>query len=257
MKWQFCADVHGACDRLRDALDPDLPLALLGDNLNLVDFHTFSGVATRVLKKSDLARILLVLATGGPKKAQNLANRIFFENPERVAAARREITRDYAELASVLPASSVVLHGNVDWPDLLRQAVGERYIDVGKMEVGGVTIGFLSGTGPYPFSMGLPGEGDARAYTEKLWSLGPVDLLCTHFPPDIEGITWDRVARRSEGGGKMLNDYIMETKPRLHLFGHIHNPKVAESRLGETRLVNVGGFRYNGRIHVIDLETLE
>ncbi len=251
--WQFVADVHGASERLRDAADPDFPLALLGDNLNLVDYHDLSGVAAKVLSPDDIARILSTLAEHGPAEALDLAGELFFDHPEKMAHARVEIRRQYEELARVLPPRAVVLHGNVDWPDLLAEAVPDGYADVRVMDVAGVRVGFLSGTGAYPFSMNLPGEETDRHYAEKLWSLGPVDVLCTHFPPAVEGVTFDEVARRDEGGGTMLRDYILETKPRLHLFGHIHNPRVPETRLGSTLLKNVGGFRYHGRVHAIDL----
>lgn len=256
MRWQFVADVHGADEKLSEAIKPDYPLALLGDNLNLVDFHTLSGIAARVLTKADIARILMNLGTRGPKKALKLANEIFFHKPERVAAACVEIAKDYAKLAEALPETAIVLHGNVDWPDLLQQAMGSRYVRAERREVNGIAMGFLSGTGSYPYSMNLPGESSDEVYAEALWSLGEVDVLCTHFPPAIDDLTWDVVAKRNEGGGSMLLDYIHQIRPKLHLFGHIHNPKLTEMHLGPTRLLNVGGFRYHGRIHEIDLEKI-
>ncbi len=246
MPWTICADVHGAHDLLAAERPHNGPLFLLGDNLNLVDFHTLSGVAARVLSKADIGRIVLAIATGGPKKALKLADKLFFRNPEKIARARVEILKDYGELAKILPESARVIHGNVDWPDLLEEALGERYRDVGVEEIDGVRVGFLSGTGSYPYSMHLPGESDDDTYREKLFSLGPVDMLCTHFPPDIDGLTYDVVAKRSEGGSRALLDYLDRYQPRLHLFGHIHNPQVPETKRGNTRLVNVGGFRYNG-----------
>lgn len=253
MRVQVAADVHGACKKLKEAIHPDLPLFLLGDNLNLVDFHTLSGVAAEVLGKKDIARILLALGTGGPKKALGIAKDIFFNDPDCVAHARRVVAREYAELADILPDDCIVLHGNVDYPDLLREALGDRYVDAAVREIEGIRFGLLSGTGYYPYSIDLPGEATDEIYTEKLRTLGEVDVLCTHFPPAVDELTWDTVAKRDEGGGTMIVEYIRETKPGMHLFGHIHNPKVAEARLGETSLVNVGGFRYNGKVHVLEL----
>ena len=253
---QFIADVHGAHDLLKEKLDHTLPLAVLGDNLNLVDFRNLSGVAARVLTPADIGRILLALSTGGPKKAMELANDLFFQNPERVAAAQIEISKDYRQLAEVLPLDALVLHGNVDYPELLSAAIGLRWIEAETRSIDGVKVGFLSGTGSYPYSMHLPGEISDGQYTEKLWSLGNVDVLCTHFPPAVDGLTWDVVAKRDEGGGAMLTDYLRQVKPKLHLFGHIHNPKISELRFESTLLKNVGGFRYHGQVHQIDLERI-
>ncbi len=253
---QFVADVHGAHNRLKQHLDPDQPVFLLGDNLNLIDFHTLSGVAARVLTKTDIAQILMNLGVGGPKKALETANRLFFHHPERVKKAEVEIRKEYKILAEILPENALVTHGNVDYPQLLSEALGERYIDGAVKEINGVRIGMVGGTGSYPYSINLPGEHTDEAYAEKLWSIGKVDILCTHFPPAIDDLTWDTVAKRNEGGGTMVNDYIQQTKPKLHLYGHIHNPKLAQSTLGETTLLNVGGFRYHQRVHHIDLDDL-
>lgn len=254
MRWQFVADVHGAEKKLEALINRKLPLVLLGDNVNLVDFKTLSGIATRVLTKTDIAKILLNLGKGGPKKALDLANKLFFHQPEKIAKAKIEIAKDYKKLAKVLPEESYVLHGNVDWPELLAEAMGEMYVESGVVEVNGLKIGFVSGTGSYPFSMNLPGETTDEIYRERLFSIGAVDILCTHFPARLDGISWDVVAKRDEGGGQMITDYIEEFKPRLHLYGHIHNPKVAETTIGSTKLKNVGGFRYHGKVYEIELD---
>jgi Icc-related predicted phosphoesterase len=258
MQWQVLADVHGAHEKLARLANLSQPIMLLGDNLNLVDFHSLSGIAARVLTKGDVARVLLALSTGGPKKALKLADRLFFKNPERIAHAKVEILKDYNELAALLPQTDCwVLNGNVDWPELLEQALGPRFIRASRIEIDGVRLGLLSGTGSYPYSMRLPGEMSDADYSAALNELGEVDVLCTHFPPAVEGLTWDVVAKRDEGGGAMLTEYLGDVKPALHLFGHIHNPREQVTQFQNTRLVNVGGFRYHGRVWRLDLETLD
>lgn len=256
MRLQVVADVHGDHEALAKRLSPAEGVLLLGDNMNLIDFRTLSGIATRVLSKADVARIILAMATGGAKKGLAIADKLFFKHPAKQKKAREEVGKDYEALAGVLPEEAVVLFGNVDYPDVLQERMGARFIDCEKREIGGRTFGFISGTGAYPFSMNLPGEMTDDAFERRLFSLGRVDVLCSHFPPDVDDLTWDTVAKRSEGGGSMINRYIQETKPALHLFGHIHNPKQAKGFLGETKLVNVGGFRYHHRIHTLSLETL-
>jgi Icc-related predicted phosphoesterase len=36
---------------------------------------------------------------------------------------------------------------------------------------------------------------------------------------------------------------VREVQPRYHLFGHVHQPLVARTRIGRTECVNVGHFR--------------
>lgn len=257
MIWQVLADLHGAHEALQTRVDLTRPLLMLGDNVNLVDFHTLTGVAARVLGKGDIARILLALTTGGPRKAREMADRLFFNNPERIAEAREVVREEYRELAGLLPESFChVLHGNVDWPDLLGEALGARHVHATCVEYAGRRIGLVSGTGSYRNSMKLPGELDDAQYTAALNSIGAVDILCTHFPPALEGLTWDTVAKRDEGGGKMLTEYLGDVKPALHLFGHIHNPRERIANFGPTRLVNVGGFRYHRQVWELDLTDL-
>ena len=68
------------------------------------------------------------------------------------------------------------------------------------------------------------------------WRLIPagVDVLVTHGPPHGYG---DVVYRGERVGCEDLTRHLDRVKPRLHLFGHIHEDK-GEWRRGETRIVN-------------------
>ena len=54
------------------------------------------------------------------------------------------------------------------------------------------------------------------------------------------------LARRMERGSVALLEAIHETRPRLVLFGHVHNPLTRRVRIGRTECVNVGHFRSTG-----------
>jgi Icc-related predicted phosphoesterase len=68
------------------------------------------------------------------------------------------------------------------------------------------------------------------------WQLIPagVDVLVTHGPPHGYG---DVVYRGDRVGCEDLTKHLDRVKPRLHLFGHIHEDK-GEWQRGETRIVN-------------------
>ena len=58
---------------------------------------------------------------------------------------------------------------------------------------------------------------------------------------------------RGDIGSRALLQYVRETQPRYHLFGHVHQPLAARTRIGRTECVNVGHFHGSGRPFVLDL----
>ncbi len=68
------------------------------------------------------------------------------------------------------------------------------------------------------------------------WKLIPegIDVLVTHGPPYGFG---DRVHGGERVGCEDLLRHLARVKPRLHLFGHIHEDR-GEWQLGPTRIVN-------------------
>ncbi len=254
---QVVADIHGAHDLLKRRIDPDLPLLVLGDSLNLLDFRTFDGVLLKVLGKRKLVSILLTFGTRGKKAAIERADRLFFHDENAVLRTREIVQEEYAKLADILPERSYVIHGNVDYPDLLQQAIGEkRTITGGNREIGGRRIGFIAGTPRYHNAMVLPGELPKEQYYEHLAAVEPCEVLLSHFTPRIEDVMFDTVVRKPWGGSRRLVRFCEDHRVALHLFGHVHNPKSRIVEQGPTRFVNVGGFRYNGLIGLLDTETL-
>jgi len=84
-------------------------------------------------------------------------------------------------------------------------------------------------------------------FRAKLEAVGEVDVLCTHIPPAVPELCYDVVARRFEYGSTAILDLVRRVQPRLVLFGHVHQPLVARTRIGRTECVNVGHFRGSGR----------
>ena len=72
---------------------------------------------------------------------------------------------------------------------------------------------------------------------EKLWSQVPsdVDLLVTHCPP--YGIL-DKSNKGKNAGSKALKTISQLRKPKMHIFGHIHEAQ-GTMKIGETLFLNV------------------
>jgi Icc-related predicted phosphoesterase len=101
--------------------------------------------------------------------------------------------------------------------------------------------------------MRTPYEISEIEFAQKVGALGPVDVLFTHIPAAIPELTYDVVARRFEVGSTALLEYMRDVQPRYHLFGHVHQPLVARTRVGRTECINVGHFHGRRRPFVIDL----
>jgi Icc-related predicted phosphoesterase len=119
-------------------------------------------------------------------------------------------------------------------------------------EIGGLRVGFVGGgvadaPSRYPY---LQTEAE---YSAKVAALGPVDILCSHIPPAVPELCYDTVARRFERGSRALLEAISAYSPRFVLFGHVHQPLQARTRIGRTECVNVGHFRETGTPYAVTL----
>jgi Icc-related predicted phosphoesterase len=150
---------------------------------------------------------------------------------------------DYERVFEAMPDGTVVTHGNVDIPELLRDLAppGVRVVDGEVVELAGLRWGIVGGGIQTP--LGTPGERSEEEHAGLLASLGPVDVVGTHAPPRIPWYCYDTVAERFEPGSDGLVAYIVEHRPRYALFGHVHQPLVDRGTIGSTELVNVGHLR--------------
>ena len=124
-------------------------------------------------------------------------------------------------------------------------------VDAGCLEVEGQRWGFVGGGLTSP--MRTPYEISPEEFARKVDALGPVDVLFSHVPPALPELTYDTEARRFEMGSVALLEYVRREQPRYHLFGHVHSPLVARTRIGRTECVNVGHFKGRGHPFAIDL----
>jgi Icc-related predicted phosphoesterase len=96
-----------------------------------------------------------------------------------------------------------------------------------------------------------PNEMSEDEFQAKLDAVGAVDVMCTHIPPAVPELLYDTVARRMEQGSVALLEAIKRTQPRYALFGHVHQPLVRRTRIGNTECLNVGHFRATGAPYVL------
>jgi Icc-related predicted phosphoesterase len=241
------SDLHGATDRLAEAAVGCDTLLVLGDLINVLDYHTMEGILVDIFGREPVAEAAGLRARGRFAEAREVMRR---RSPPDLEVRERflELARaQYATVFDALPGSAFVTYGNVDVPDLLRsfERPGVRVVDGEVGELDGERFGIVGGGLRTP--LGIPGEVDEDEYDAKLRSLGPVDVICTHQPPRIPWLVYDVLGKRFEPGSTGLVGYITEHRPRYSYFGHVHQPLVDRMTIGPTRLVNVGHFRETGR----------
>ncbi|MCE4600850.1 MAG: metallophosphoesterase family protein [Desulfurococcales archaeon] len=140
-------------------------------------------------------------------------------------------------------APAVAVTGNIDNPGVARLLRAKGALLDGRMvEVEGLVFAGIGG---------MEVVGNIR----MLQSLSPssgVDVLVSHHPP--RGVL-DRTFIGLRAGLKELWDIISSLKPRVHVFGHIHESSGFEERDGII-FVNPGPLA-KGRYAVIDYDTGE
>jgi Icc-related predicted phosphoesterase len=167
-----------------------------------------------------------------------------------------ELARAAAWLKAQPHRHKVVVAGNHDWPfaDAPEEARALLGPQIRYLEDSGVAIGGLRFWGsPWQpefngWAFNLP---RGRALAQK-WARIPagVDVLVTHGPPEGLG---DRSSSAGRQGCADLRARVGRVRPRLHLFGHIHEDGGAWERRG-TLFVNATTWECARGASVVDLE---
>ncbi|GBD84645.1 hypothetical protein BMS3Abin02_01039 [bacterium BMS3Abin02] len=243
------SDVHGAFSALARVAQSGEPLLVLGDFINFIDYRTNEGILADVLGTAFVRQMSRYRADGDYAASRSLWKERFGGDATQIRKAiMRAVDVQYAAVRVALDgAEAYATYGNVDWPALLRPALpdGVQFVDGEVIEVEGISIGMVGGGSPTP--LGVPGEVSDDEMERKLDALGPVDVLCTHLPPDIPSLRRDVITGRLEGGSRAVLDYLQTLRPTHHYFGDIHQPQAARWRVGSTICVNVGYFRATQR----------
>lgn len=242
------ADVHGDLDTvLSEAATCDV-LLLLGDLINVIDYENAGGILGDVYGSGAVRRWSSLRAEGRFEESREVLREVSAGKEQELRALFfSKIDEETRRFCADMPTNVVVTFGNVDVPDLIRRYLpeGVRFVDGDVLTFDGLRYGFIGGGLP---KVGIPGEVTLEAYGEKVAALGPVDVLCAHVPPAIEDLTFDVAAGYNEPGSEALLAYIHDHQPSHMYYGHVHRPKLAETTIGATRVVNIGSYyRSTGR----------
>lgn len=147
----------------------------------------------------------------------------------------------------------VVICGNHDFcfqeqPTAARSRLTNAvYLEDTSVTVGGVTV-YGSPWQPWfgGWAFNLPRGPELAA----VWAKIPdrTDILVTHGPP--AGIL-DRTSRGDIAGCKDLLDRVWEVRPRLHVFGHIHEA-AGRADIDDATFVNASSYQGRGGPVVVE-----
>ncbi|MFJ9429863.1 metallophosphoesterase [Streptomyces sp. NPDC101490] len=248
MRVHVVSDVHGNAEALARAGEGADALICLGDLVLFLDYADHGrGIFPDLFGVENADRLVELRTARRFDEARELGRSLWAGlDTDRDTAIETAVRRQYTELFAAFPTPTYATYGNVDiprlWPDFVRP--GTTVLDGERTEIGGLVFGFVGGGLSTP--MRTPYEISDEEYAAKVEALGEVDVLCSHIPPDVPELTYDTVARRFERGSRALLDALRRTRPRYHLFGHVHQPLVRRMRIGATECVNVGHFASTG-----------
>jgi Icc-related predicted phosphoesterase len=254
MRLHVVSDVHGSVEALARAGDGADALVCLGDLVLFVDYADHSrGIFADLFGAANTGRFIELRDARRYEEARQFTGGLWASlgsDPRSIIVDA--VRQQYAALFAAMPTPAYVTYGNVDlpalWPEFRRDGI--TVLDGATARIGGLTFGFVGGGLPTP--MRTPYEVPEPEYAAKLAALGAVDVLCCHIPPALPELTYDVVARRFERGSKASLEAIRATQPRSMLFGHVHQPLYARTRVGRTECVNVGHFQGTGQPYVLE-----
>jgi Icc-related predicted phosphoesterase len=248
------SDIHFATEPLRRVVATGETLLILGDLVNLTDYRTGEGAVADVMGMEFARASATARGAGDYQQMRGLWLDTVGDRIDEIRAAIGEaIDAQYASVSEALEGGhGFVIHGNVDRPGSLERALpsGYEYVHGQTREIEGLRFGFVGGGAATPLQ--AEGEVTDEEMSRLLATLGEVDVLCTHVAPALDPLQTDVVTGRAERGSAPLLDYIRATRPRLHVFGDVHQPQASSWRVGSTRCRNVGYFRATERAMPLD-----
>lgn len=260
MRVHVVSDVHGNTEALARAGDGADVLIVLGDLVDFVDYHDHSaGILGRVFGPEVTARFAELRRSGLRGELRAFIQSLWTRLDDPAAVIEHEVRGQYEQLFGSLTAPTYATPGNVDLPHLWPEYAGSgvTVCDGTVVEIGEQRVGFVGGA-LLPDGVSLPRHPVWRPYLRTpqdyaaaVAGLAEVDVLATHIPPAVAELCYDVVARHPELGSPHLLDLIHRQRPRLALFGHVHQPLAPRMRVGRTECVNVGHFKRTEIPHVL------
>lgn len=270
MRISVVADVHGNFDALARLAESADKLIILGDLIDYVDYHDpTQGIIAEVFGPDAVRQFTVLRARGAFTELRALNATLWGSLADPVGVLSSMVQERYRTVLGVIGDDAIVTLGNVDVAAEWDRVAGDRvpYRDGEVLEIDGIRFAFVAGGVLRPgVTRPVSAIGDVRPwqpmmrtydeYRSLVAGLGPADVLCSHIPPDLPILRYDVVPGRVEMAGPGLTQYLNRVRPRLSLFGHVHQPLAARRRYLMTECINVGHFQRAERAFVLDTDRI-
>jgi hypothetical protein len=260
------ADVHGNIDALARVAEKAEQLVVLGDLLDYVDYHEPSrGILGHIFGEEPVRHFSALRAAGDFPALHRFNAALWEQLADPVGVLTGVVQQRYRQVLEAVGSDALLTLGNVDVAAEWNRVAGDvlPYLDGQVVKRGGARLGFVAGGAsrrPRPVTLDgqvwRPLVRPADEYRAVVQSLGEVDVLCTHVPPDIPLVRYDVVPARLEMAGPGLLEYIDRHRPAVALFGPGHLPRAPRARRGVTECINVGHFQRAEQPFQLDLDRL-
>lgn len=269
MRISIVADIHGNFTALREVATAADQLIILGDLLDYIDYHNpHRGIISEMFGAAAAQKFAHLRKSGNFLELRTFNARLWGTLDDPAATLADLVQTRYQQVVRMLPENAIVTLGNVDMANHWQAVAGDRfpYRDGETLQLDGLTFGFVAGgarriqiSAAQRSALASPWQPlmrDAADYRAALGRIGPVDVMCTHIPPQHPLLRYDTVPGRLEMFAPGLREYIERHQPQLSLFGHVHQPLAHRARIRHTECINVGHFQRWGRPLIIDTDQI-
>lgn len=247
------ADIHGNIEALARVAERAEQLIVLGDLLDYVDYHEAHRGILGTVFGAERVRPFITMRSAGDFAALHAYNQQLWASlADPVGTLTSLVSARYREVLDAVGPTALLTLGNVDVAEIWNAVAGAElpYLDGQVVTLAGRRFGFVAGGATRrPGRLRPAGQvwrplvRPSGEYAATVAALGPVDVLCSHIPPDIAQLRYDVVPGRLEMAGPGLLQAIQTHRPTLALFGHVHQPLAGRTRHGRTECINVGHFQ--------------
>lgn len=264
MQVDFVSDIHGNVDALADVARRSEQLVVLGDLLDYVDYHNpGAGILGTVFGAERVRRFGELRAANNFDELNRYNAALWHSVADPVGTLSDVVHERYLAMRGALELADrkpLLILGNVDVAASWDQVAGAELAtsDGAVVELGGLRFGFVGGgvrrarpaAESASAAVAVPGGAvawrpyvrDRQEYAAAVAGLGAVDVLCSHLPPRLALLRYDRVTARLEAYGPGLLESVDSHQPLLAVSGHVHQPLSPRQARGRTQCVNVGHF---------------
>jgi Icc-related predicted phosphoesterase len=260
------SDVHGNVPALAEVAASAEQLVVLGDLLDYVDYHhPERGILGAVFGAERVRHFAELRFAGDFARLHRYNTALWQELADPVGVLTEVVEQRYREVLEAVGPGALLTLGNVDvaavWNDVAGRSL--PYLDRAVVTLDGRRLGFVAGGASRRTSRLIDESGvwhplvkSADEYRADVQALGPVDVLCSHVPPDLPLLRYDVIPGRLEMAGPGLLEYIDAHRPALAVSGHVHQPLAPRTRRGRTECVNVGHFQRTEQPFTFDLDRI-